>query len=81
MKTTIEISDHLLNRAKKVSRQQNITLRSLMEEGLTRVLADSDDLSQVKIKPVTFKGRGLTPEFRGAGWTQLRDAAYQGHGS
>jgi len=33
------------------------------------------------VKPVTFRGRGLAPEFRGARWARIRDAAYEGRGS
>jgi hypothetical protein len=30
---------------------------------------------------VGFEGRGLTPEFRDAGWETIRDAIYEGHGA
>lgn len=41
MKTTIELSDALFNSAKELARSQQSTLRALVEEGLRRVLADS----------------------------------------
>ena len=34
MKTTVEISDSLLARGRKLAREQNVTLGSLTEEGL-----------------------------------------------
>ena len=41
MKTTIELSDALLQSSKALAQQRKTTLRALMEEGLKRVLADS----------------------------------------
>lgn len=47
MKTTIEVSDALFNSAKEFAQQSQTTMRALVEEGLRRVLADS----QAKAKP------------------------------
>lgn len=50
MKTTIEVSDALFNAAKELAQQSQTTLRALVEEGLRRVISES----QAKDKP-TFK--------------------------
>jgi len=81
MKTTIEISDNLLKKAKRLARSQNVTLRSLTEEGLRRVIEERSARIKTKLKPVTFKGNGLSPEFRGEDWKTIRDAVYQGRGA
>jgi hypothetical protein len=81
VKTTLEISDSILMRAKQLAREQNVTLRSLAEEGLRKVIEERSARRPARIEPVTFRGRGLSPEFRGASWQQIRDAAYEGHGS
>ena len=47
MKTTIEVSDALFASAKNHAKQSQTTMRALVEEGLRRVLSDS----QAKIKP------------------------------
>jgi hypothetical protein len=75
MKTTIEISDNLLARAKARAREQHITLRSLIEKSLASTL--DQPLNTPKVKPVTFKGKGLSPGFAGADWSQIRDAIYE----
>jgi hypothetical protein len=81
MKTTIEISDAILIKAKQLAREQNITLRSLTEEGLRRIIEERTVRKPESIKPVTFRGHGLSTEFQGASWQQIRDTAYEGHGS
>lgn len=47
MKTTIEVSDALFASAKRLAQQRQTTMRALVEDGLRRVLSDS----QAKIKP------------------------------
>lgn len=74
MKTTIELADHLLERAKARARARRITLRSLIEESLAVTL--DHPLPPTIVRPVTFKGKGLSREFEGASWDQIRDSIY-----
>ena len=76
MKTTLEISDHLLARAKEVAPRRKTTLRSLTEEGLRYVVEADETKDRKAIVPVTMGGSGLSPKFQGASWTAIRDAAY-----
>ena len=80
MKTTIEISDSILARVKQLAREQNSTLRSLTEEGLRKVIEERSTRGPCRVSPVTFRGKGLSPEFQGATWERIRDASYEGHG-
>lgn len=72
MKTTIEIADNILARAKDRARVRNITLRSLIEESLAANL--NQVLPAATVKPVTFKGKGLSREFEDVSWDKIRDA-------
>lgn len=81
MKTTVEIADPLLREARRLAISQGLTLRDLIERGLHRVLADARSTAPFKLRRVSFKGKGLQPEFRDATWDQLRDAAYRDHGA
>jgi hypothetical protein len=74
MKTTIEIADSLLLRAKARARERHITLRSLIEESLAATL--DQPVRTVQVKPVTFKGNGLSREFEDASWNKIRNAIY-----
>lgn len=81
MKTTIEISDRIIERAKQLAVEQHETLRSLAEEGLRKVIEERTSRKRTRVSPVTFRGKGLSAEFQGATWRQFREAAYEGHGS
>ena len=81
MKTTIDIASNILVRSKELARRERTTLRNLVEEGLELVLEQRVARGKVKIKPVTFRGRGLRPEYRSADWDRIRDAAYKGRGA
>jgi len=81
MKTTIDIADDLFLRSKQVSRERGVTLRELLSEGLEYALEKRSAAPSACVKAVTFKGKGLAPEFRLASWGVLREAAYEGHGS
>jgi len=77
MKTTVEIADPLLREARKVAAREGTTVRSLIEEGLRRVLAEKRRKSPFRLRLVTSGGRGLRPELRDASWDDIRDLSYQ----
>lgn len=80
MKTTIDIPDALLARCKKVISEQHVTFRSLVEEGLDRVLEERVRRKPFKLRPVQFRGGGFKPGVDEADWERIRDAAYEGRG-
>ena len=67
MKTTVEISDELLLQVKRVARERNEPMRSLLEEALRRLL---DDYERAQAKRpfhfTTVRGggmvEGMTPQ-------------------
>jgi hypothetical protein len=80
MKTTIEISDPLLKQARRVAAREGVTLRTLVERGLSRVVGENKKPVSFKLRRVAFKGKGLQAEFRDASWETISDAAYEGRG-
>ncbi len=80
MKTTVEIPDQLAEEAKAVAARENTTLRELIEAGLRLVLRERRRRGTFKLRDASFRGRGLQPEFRDAGWDRMREAAYEGRG-
>ena len=80
MKTTIEIADDLLSRAKQLCRREGKTLRAVVEDGLRQVLQRGGRAAARRVKPVIFRKGGLSREFRDAPWTALRDEIYRDRG-
>jgi hypothetical protein len=62
MRTTVRVSDHLLERARKRAAEENRTLTSLIEEGLAMVLAERAPTERRRIVlPVSRAGGGVLP--------------------
>ena len=80
MKTTIQIPDSLLKEARKLANEEHTTLKSLMEEGLRRIVSERKRRGSFKLRNATFKGKGLQPHLTGATWDQIRDISYEGRG-
>jgi len=80
MKTTIEISDSLLEEARKLAAREGTTVRSLVEQGLRQVVAERKRRDAFKLRKASFKGHGLQAQFAGATWEQIREALYEGRG-
>ena len=81
MKTTIEISDALLEETRKIAAREDVTMRTLVEQGLRQVIAQRKQRrGPFRLRKATFKGRGLSAEARAAGWGRLRELAYEGRG-
>lgn len=80
MRTTIDISVSLLRDAKKLTAKKNVTLRSLVEQGLREIISKHKFNQKFTLRKVGFKGKGLQDEFRGESWERIREAAYREHG-
>jgi hypothetical protein len=76
MKTTIEISDSLLREVRRLAARERLTLRTLVERGLRRVLAETEQPAPFKLRRASFKGKGLQPPVRHASWERIRALAY-----
>ncbi len=82
MKTTLEISDPLLNEARKIAARENTTLQALVEQALRHVVTEKKKPpKKFKLRNVSFKGEGLTSEFKDASWAEILEEAYRGRGT
>lgn len=80
MKTTVEISDALLDEARKVAAREGTSLRTLIEQGLRQVVSASKPKRAFRLRKASFKGRGLSNDAKGLDWRQLRELSYEGRG-
>jgi hypothetical protein len=81
MKTTVEISEALLRDVRRLAVREGVTLRTLVERGLHRVLAETNIGAPFKLRRASFRGQGRTVEPREASWEGLRDLIYRDRGA
>jgi Arc/MetJ family transcription regulator len=80
MKTTIEISDSLLDEAKRLAAKEGTTVRAYVEQGLRRIVAERKSRGQFRLRKASFKGKWLQPGVENATWERIRETIYQGRG-
>jgi len=80
MKTTLEVSDALLARAKALAAREGTTIRALVEEGLRKVIEERKGRRNFKLRSASFAGQGLQPGQEEGNWSEVRDMIYEGHG-
>lgn len=78
MKTTVEISDALLARAKRHARGAGKPLRAVIEEGLRRVLEAESEPARYHLPDRSVGGAGGTNPLEAFSWQDLREEIYGG---
>jgi hypothetical protein len=81
MKTTVELSDALLEEAKSVATRERTTLRAIVEEGLREVLKKRKRRGAFRLRKASFRGKGLQPGLTEGSWETVRDLIYEGRGT
>jgi hypothetical protein len=80
MKTTVDITDPLLEEAKRFADANGLTLRQVIEDGLRLVLETRRPRRQFKLRDASVDGGGLQPGIEGGTWSDLRDRIYEWSG-
>jgi len=79
MKTTVEISDSLMNEAERIAASEGVTVGTLVELGLRRVIAEKKQRAgRFRLRRASFNGEGLQPTLEGEPWERIRALAYEG---
>jgi len=76
MKTTLDIRDELLIRAKKLAKKSGRPLRAVVEEGLRLALAQTDRKSPYKLPDCSVGDSTHEDPLEGLSWQDLRDEIY-----
>jgi hypothetical protein len=82
MKTTIEISDGLLEAARRMAAERNTTLRAIVEAALCGYVAAGSCQAEARprLRRHNFHGRGLQPGLSESEWAATREWSYKGRG-
>jgi Ribbon-helix-helix domain len=79
VKTTLDIQDALLQRAKLLSKRTGKPLRALVEEGLSRVLAEHNvKTKRYQLPDCSVGDASATNPLESWSWQDLRDEIYGG---
>jgi hypothetical protein len=82
MKTTIDLPDDLLERAKAMAARQGTTLKSLIEEGLRWTLSQRRRKSErFTLRDAGVMGEGVAKDLTEGDWAAIRELIYRGRGS
>ena len=77
MKTTVEIADELFAEASAEAERRGMSMRSLIEEGLRRVLDPADaDTSQWELPDLSYGRAGVRLDFLAGGREAFLETAY-----
>ncbi len=78
MKTTVEIPDALLDRARRHARRSGRPVRSLIEEGLRLVLEAESGGQRYRLPDRSVGKKGATNPLEALSWQDLRAEIYGG---
>ena len=78
MKTTIDIKDELLIRAKKLAKRSGIPLRAVIEDGLRLSLARESDSPRYELPDCSVGDPNANDPLELLSWQDLRSEIYGG---
>jgi len=82
VKTTVEIDDELLRKAKVRAAETGMTLRALIERALRRELEQMEGgAGEYVLRDASVGGDGINPEFLPWHWDKVRDLIYEDRGA
>jgi hypothetical protein len=80
MKTTVDIADPLLRRARQLASRRGTTLKAVLESALRKELATQEAKPSADVRTHTFRGRGLQKGLSWDDWSAIRALSYEGRG-
>ncbi|MCG8554548.1 MAG: hypothetical protein MJD61_04555 [Proteobacteria bacterium] len=80
MRTSLDVPDELLRRAKAYARQRGLTFRELVLQGLRETLDRSEQRKRYVMKDLSVGRGGLLEGLTTSDWEEIRRRAYEGRG-
>lgn len=78
MKTTVEINDMLLERARHRAKETGQPLRAVIEDGLRQLLAKPLPKTRYKMKNLSYGNPDDPDPMQNLTWEEIRDIIYEG---
>ena len=78
MKTTLDIHDELLIRAKRHARQTGRPLRTLVEDGLRHVLSENSERPPYHLPDMSVGDPNGPNPLEHLSWAEVRELIYEG---
>lgn len=78
MKTTVDIHDELLIRAKRHAKETGRPLRALVEDGLRRALAAAPEQESYRLPDMRVGDPDAPNPLEHLSWAEVRDLIYEG---
>jgi antitoxin component of RelBE/YafQ-DinJ toxin-antitoxin module len=72
MKATVDIADTVLREAKLIAAREGVTLRSLVEEGLRRVVEDRTEATPFELRDLRYGEGGGVPGIDINDWMSMK---------
>lgn len=76
MKTTLDIKDDLLIRAKKLAKRTGRPLRAVVEESLRLTLSQAEQQTTYKLEDMSFGDANADDPLESLTWQDLRNEIY-----
>lgn len=80
MRTSVDIPDPLLRRAKKLARDRGVTLKQLLVEGLRAALEKATPVARHRMKDRSFGEGGLVSGLSWSDVDRMDELAYEDRG-
>jgi Bacterial antitoxin of type II TA system, VapB len=80
MRTSIDVPDALLDKARRVARSRGSTLRELVIEGLRAVLERQERAPRFRLRDASYGQGGLVDGVDESDWEAIRGTSYEGRG-
>ncbi len=80
MKTTFDLPEALVSDVKRIAKARGTTARDLVQQALTRVVAEDATATPFTLRDMSVSGAGMTPEFANAKWSDILDESYSYRG-
>ena len=77
MKTTIELADDVMMKAKDAARREGKTLREVVEQALRQHLKAPDATGAFRLRRHSFKGKGRQTGAAEGDWAIVRDLIHR----